>query len=197
MLLLPFVVCLSPVVYGVVVVSSMPLRMLLRSITAFTVYVSWCSLLLLLLRGSFCTLTHMSVLDCGITGDASHGFCSGVADVLQSPHAAATASGGQGGQRPYCVHAEPVDAGVCPQHGPPPAICRGGSSTSDSESDCPFRALEGLGGLTTRPRAWFPRFPAFLDRHVFYNRSCGSQVFLRARPYPYCRILCSYAMAPL
>ena len=86
MLLLPFVVCLSPVVYGVVVVSSMPLRMLLRSITAFTVYVSWCSLLLLLLRGSFCTLTHMSVLDCGITGDASHGFCSGVADVLQSPY---------------------------------------------------------------------------------------------------------------
>merc|ERR1712115_152898 len=43
-LLLPFVVCLSPVVYGVVVVSSMPLRMLLRSITAFTVYVSWCLL---------------------------------------------------------------------------------------------------------------------------------------------------------
>ena len=56
---------------------------------------------------------------------------------------------------------------------------------------CPFGALEGLGGLTTPTPAWFPRFRAFLHRHVVYRRSCGSQVS------PFCRILCSCLPYPV
>ena len=108
--------------------------------------------------------------------------------AARTAHVVATADRGQPS---YCAHAELLDGGVCPEVGSTSAIRGGDRATSHLESNCPFGALEGLGGLTTRTPVWFPRFRAFLHRHVVYRRSCGSQVS------PYCRILCSYAMAPL
>ena len=109
-----------------------------------------------------------------------------------------TASGSQGGHRAlascpwhlvqlshsaYYVGADPVAAGACRQDGPDRAKRGPFSATNLSESNCyctdgrssrpdearKAGALEGLRGLETRPRAWFPRFPWLLDRRVLHG----------------------------
>ena len=55
-------------------------------VVAVAVVVVVVLVLLLLLRVSFFTLTHMSVLEGGITGDTSHAFCAVEAGVFQGPY---------------------------------------------------------------------------------------------------------------
>ena len=77
----------------------------------------------------------------------------------------------------YCVRADPFAGGACRQDRPDIAQRRPLSSTSLLESNDEAQkagALEGLGGLESRRRVWFPRFPWLLDRRVLHGRLCGS-----------------------
>ena len=136
-------------------------------------------------------LIHRAEGESSTCSRRTHPVCAArlAVTAARAAHVAATANGGQGGDRSLLqlshsacyAHAETVAAVVCPHYGPAAAIRGGVSATPVPESNCSLGALEGLGGLETRPRTWFPRSSGFLDRRVLHGRPCGSRLLFHHR----------------